>query len=38
MMEKPDVRIVQLAPMRVAYALGYGEGPEGLAWGMFWGP
>ena len=31
-MEKPDVQIVQLAPMRVAYALGYGEGPEGLAW------
>ena len=31
-MEKPDVRIVQLAPMRVASAHGFGEGPETLAW------
>jgi AraC family transcriptional regulator len=27
------VRIVRLEPVHVAAALGYGEGPEGLAWG-----
>jgi AraC family transcriptional regulator len=28
-----EVRIVQLKPMRVAYALGYGPSPEMIAWG-----
>ena len=27
-----EVRIVNLEPMRVAYALGYGESPEMIAW------
>lgn len=27
-----EVRIVNLEPMRVAYALGYGESPEEIAW------
>jgi len=27
-----DVRIVHLEPLRVAYALGFGQEPEGLAW------
>ena len=31
-MENQDVQLVQLAPMRVAYALGYGPQPEFLAW------
>ena len=31
-MEKLDVRIVDLPPLRVASAHGFGEGPEGLAW------
>lgn len=31
-MEKLDVQIVQLPPMRVASALGYGPSPEALAW------
>jgi DNA gyrase inhibitor GyrI len=29
-----EVRIVNLEPMRVAYALGYGESPEEMAWDM----
>jgi DNA gyrase inhibitor GyrI len=28
-----EVRIVKLEPLHVAAALGYGESPEGLAWG-----
>ena len=31
-MSIPDVKIVQLAPMRVASALGFGESPEEEAW------
>ena len=31
-MENLDVRIVDLPPLRVASAHGFGEGPEGLAW------
>ncbi len=30
----PEVRIVELEPMRVVAALGYGESPEGDAWDM----
>ena len=31
-MSELEVRIVNLEPMRVASALGYGEGPEEIAW------
>ncbi len=31
-MSKLDVRIVELPPMRVASALGFGPSPEGIAW------
>ncbi len=31
-MNKPDVRIVELPPMRVACAHGFGPEPEGIAW------
>jgi DNA gyrase inhibitor GyrI len=31
-METLDVRIVQLEPLRVASAHGFGSGPEGIAW------
>jgi DNA gyrase inhibitor GyrI len=31
-MDDLDVRIVKLEPMTVAYALGFGESPEVLAW------
>ena len=31
-MDQPDFRIVQLEPLRVASAHGFGEGPETLAW------
>jgi DNA gyrase inhibitor GyrI len=31
-MENIEVKIVQLEPMRVATAHGFGEGPEGIAW------
>ena len=31
-MNKLDVKLVELSPMRVASALGFGEGPEGMAW------
>jgi hypothetical protein len=32
-MEEFGVRIVRLAPMRVASAYGFGASPEELAWG-----
>ena len=31
-MEELNVRIVRLAPMRVASAYGFGASPEGIAW------
>jgi len=31
-MSELEVRIVQLEPMRVAYALGFGPRPEEIAW------
>ncbi|HEX2907009.1 MAG TPA: GyrI-like domain-containing protein [Phototrophicaceae bacterium] len=32
MKDNLDVKIVRLEPLRVATTLGFGEGPEGLAW------
>jgi DNA gyrase inhibitor GyrI len=35
-MNKPEIRIVKLEPMRVASVHGFGESPEGIAWNKLW--